>query len=169
MRNRLIHGVGRTEVALERLALDILDETPPDVRIRQDRDREVSFGHELEQQDVPAESTAVTVRVNRTDLPNVPRKSDVVVGTLLVQLRRTHLLQRLLLQHARTTCSGSIAEVKAGVRHQICHANANPTRSNTSRRNEWTLQPRRTISRYVTRSEAVDDKVPGRRPCVLQA
>ena len=54
MRDGLVERVRGADVGLERLALDVLDETPARVRVREDRDGEVPLGHDLEQQDVPA-------------------------------------------------------------------------------------------------------------------
>jgi hypothetical protein len=54
MRDRLVRRERGAQVRPERLALDVLDEAPPGVRVRQDGDREVAVGDELEQQDVPA-------------------------------------------------------------------------------------------------------------------
>src|SRR5262245_1754979 len=108
MRNRLIDRIGRAKVRLQRVALYVLDQMPARLRIRQDRDREVPLGDYLEKQDVPGERAAMPERMNRTDLTDVPRESDVVIGTLLVRLNRAHLLERFAREHALALRRGAV-------------------------------------------------------------
>src|SRR5262245_8135078 len=112
VRDGLVRRVGNAEVRLQRFTFDVLNQPPAAVRVREDRDREVALGHDLEQQDVPAERAAVAERTQRPDAADVPRKTDVVVGPLLVGLHRPHLLQRRALQHAVAVRGGAVAHVE---------------------------------------------------------
>ena len=112
VRDALVQRVRRAEIGLQRLALDVLDQPPADVRVRENRDREIALGNDLEQQDVAGQRAAMRGGANRTDGAQMPRDADVVVGALLAELRRAHQLERLAREHALAIRRGAVAQWK---------------------------------------------------------
>src|SRR4051812_1125525 len=115
MRDALVLRVRRAEILFQRFALDVLNQSPADVRVRENRDREVALRDKLEQQNVSAERAAMSEGANGPDVSHVPRDADRVIGALLPCLRGAHQLERFLLEHALAGGGRSIAQVKARI------------------------------------------------------
>src|SRR5262245_17797386 len=99
----------------------------------------------------------------------MPGDADVVVGALLVKLRGTHLLERLVPKYAFAVRRATIAEVKSRVGQQVFDADADAAGGDTGRRRERALQHRRIVRAVqVTDGEAIGDEVSSGRAGVRE-
>ena len=169
VRDRLIERVRRAQIGLQRFALDVLIQAPTGIRVRENGDGKVPLRYDFQQQDMSAQRAAVRCRADRANVAQMPRDADVVVGALLVRLRRTKTLQRFARQYAFAVRGGAVAHVKAGVREQVGHADANTARCDAGRWRKWPVERGYSVARGMSRGKPLDNEFSGCRASVLQA
>src|SRR5215211_5408165 len=111
----------------------------------------------------------MAVRVNRTDLPDVPCEPDGVAGALLRALNRAHELEGLPLEDALAVRRGAVAQVEVRVREDVGDVEPDAAGRDARRRRERTLECCLPVARRMAGREPVDDEVAGGRPRVLEA
>src|SRR5215216_3520867 len=103
----------------------------------------------------------MSVGVNRTDLPDMPREPDGVAGVLLRALDRPHELEGLPLEDALAVRRGAVAQVEARVCEDVGDVEPDTAGRDARRWRERTLQRRLPVARRMPGREPVDDEVAG--------
>ncbi len=152
----------------QRLALHVLDETPAVTVVREDGERQVPFGDELEQQDV-SERAAVRGGHDAADPAQVPPETHVLVGRILAKPWRPHLFEGRSCQHGLAIAAGAVAQMERRVGEHVVQAHPDATRRHRGRPWERSYDGRFAILRAMRDREAVRGHVLESRERARQA